>query len=112
MKEEVIQDPNNGFLTSLPQEIRDEILQQVVGEYREYGNDDEETFTINTDRKFLPRIFRICHQLTQEALQVFMRKNNFILRSGRAMKFFQRIHQGSQGSGVCSIPGFSVISLV
>ncbi|QDS76184.1 hypothetical protein FKW77_008101 [Venturia effusa] len=89
MKAPVVQDPKNHLLT-LPRELRDQILQPLVGEYREALTDDDETFTIQTDRKFLPPIFKVCKQLSQESLEVFARTNHFIIRSGRAMKFFKR----------------------
>lgn len=95
MKKPVIQDPKCPLL-ALPRELRDSILELVVGEHREALNDDNETFKINTDRKFLPGIFKVSKQLTQESLDIFVRKNKFVIRSGRAMKFFKRFIEDHQ----------------
>ncbi|KAE9970986.1 hypothetical protein BLS_004662 [Venturia inaequalis] len=89
MQKPIVQDPKNPFL-SIPRELRDQILVQRVGEYREAISDTEDTFTIQPDRKFLPAIFKVCFQLSEESCELLVSRNTFIIRSGRAMKFLQR----------------------
>lgn len=90
----VVQHPNLPLMR-IPRELRDLILELVVNEYRGI-NDVDQDFTVQTDRKFLPGIFRVSYQLSRESLEVLMRTNNFILRSGRAMKYFQRFIKDHQ----------------
>ncbi|RDI83345.1 hypothetical protein Vi05172_g6727 [Venturia inaequalis] len=107
MKPRKVQNTDSPFL-AIPRELRNQILELVVGECRDIG-DDENTFTIHTDRKFLSGVFKVCHQLTCESIEVLLFTNNFIIPSGRAMKFFKRFildHKVAQHVRSLEFPSF------